>query len=169
MKRSTRSDDVNRRRRGSARSEEEEHTPSYALTLHHEPVFLHAIVTGVNSKENVVRYLEEVQRECMTRGYTRVLIEEHFKGPRLDTLSVFQVAARGSSGIKHSFEAIAYVDANAEGDLMEFAETVAVNRDLPVAVFASVKDAKNWLLSQESRGTLPVEDFDLTPRQPRPS
>jgi hypothetical protein len=167
MKRSMRSGGA--RRRGSARSEAAEHAPAYTLTFHYEPVFLHAIVTGINSKQNVVRYLEEVQRECMTRGYTRVLIEEHLEGPRLDTLSVFQVAARGSSKIEHPFEAIAYVDANVEGDLMEFAETVAVNRDLPVAVFASVMDAKNWLLSQESAGAHPVQEFDPTPGRPRPS
>ena len=29
---------------------------------------------------------------------------------------------------------------------MEFAETVAVNRGLPVVVFASVDEARKWLL-----------------------
>jgi len=43
------------------------------------------------------------------------------------------------------FEAIAYVDVNADGELMKFAETVAVNRSLPVVVFSSVSDAEKWL------------------------
>jgi hypothetical protein len=155
--------------RGFATSEEKQNAVSYKLTIREEPAFLHAIVTGVNSKENVIRYLEEVQRECMTRGCTRVLIEEHLKGSRLDTLSVFQIAAGGSSSLKHRFEAIAYVDSNAEGDLMEFAETVAVNRDLPVSVFGSVRAARDWLLSHESAGDFQVQEQDSTPRQPRAS
>lgn len=31
---------------------------------------------------------------------------------------------------------------------MHFAETVAVNRSLPVAVFATVADAEKWLLNE---------------------
>ena len=42
-------------------------------------------------------------------------------------------------------EVIAYVDVNAEGDLMKFAEDVAVNRFLRVAVFSSVQDAELWM------------------------
>jgi hypothetical protein len=156
-------------RRGRARFREHANSLSYKLTIRQEPEFLHVIVTGVNSKQNVMRYLEEVQHECMTRGCARVLIEEHLKGPRLDTLSVFQIAARGSNSIEHPFEAIAYVDANAQGDLMEFAETVAVNRELPVAVFGSVDDARNWLLSHEAAGDFQVQDRGSAPRQPRPS
>jgi hypothetical protein len=55
-------------------------------------------------------------------------------------------------------KAIAYVDVNAEGNLMRFAQTVAVNRGLPIAVFPTVADAEKWLLSQDlrdSEGTRP--------------
>jgi hypothetical protein len=48
--------------------------------------------------------------------------------------------------VRGCFEAIAYVDVNAEGDLMKFAETVAVNRSLPVRVFSTVGEAERWLL-----------------------
>lgn len=47
------------------------------------------------------------------------------------------------------FEAIAFVDLNAQGDLMQFAETVAVNRGLPVNVFPTVAEAEAWLASRE--------------------
>ena len=164
MRRLAGSGDSTRRGRRFARSKEQASSLSYKLTIRQEPEFLHVIVTGVNSKQNVTRYLEEVQRECMARECARVLIEERLKGPRLDTLSVFQIAARGSSSIEHPFEAIAYVDANAEGDLMQFAETVAVNRELPVAVFGSVDDARNWLLSHEAAGAFQVQDRGSTPR-----
>jgi hypothetical protein len=169
MKRSAKSRDSRRRWSRFARKQEQENARSYKVTIREEPVFLHAIVTGVNSKKNVVRYLEEVQRECIARGYARVLIEERLTGPRLDTLSVFQIAARGSINIEHQFDAIAYVDANAAGDLMEFAETVAVNRELPVAVFRSVQDARDWLLSQDEAAGLQVQEDDARSRQPRAS
>jgi hypothetical protein len=169
MKRLAGSGDSSRRRRGFAGTRATENSTSYELTIRQEPEFLHAIVAGANSKQNVMRYLEEVQRECIARGCTRVLIEERLQGPRLDTLSVFQIAARGSSGVEHLFEAIAYVDANAEGDLMEFAETVAVNRELPVAVFGSVDNAREWLISYEAAGAFQVADRGSTPRQPRAS
>jgi hypothetical protein len=169
MKLSAGSSDSGRRRRRYARRQEQENAPSYKVTIREEPAFLHAIVTGTNSKENVVRYLEDVQRECIARGYARVLIEEHLKGPRLDTLSVFQIAARGSISIEHAFEAIAYVDANASGDLMDFAETVAVNRDLPLAVFRSIQEARDWLLSRDEAASLQVQEYDSRPGRTRTS
>jgi hypothetical protein len=49
------------------------------------------------------------------------------------------------------FNAIAYVDVNAAGDVMQFAETVAVNRAVPVTVFSTVADAEQWL-REEDRG-----------------
>lgn len=126
---------------------------SYKLTLVQKPTYLHAIVTGVNTRENVTRYLEEIVRECTRRGCYQVLIEERLEGPRLGTMDVFQIASEGSSRARGFFKAIAYVDVNAEDDLMKFAETVAVNRSLPVTVFSSVKDAEKWLLGMDSGGT----------------
>ena len=89
---------------------------SYKLTIIQKPTYLHAIVTGLNSRENVARYLEEVMRECTARGCFRVMIEERLEGPRLSTMDVFRVAAEGSSHARGNFEAIAYVDVNAQGD-----------------------------------------------------
>ena len=63
-------------------------------------------------------------------------------------LQVFRIAAGGSTRAAGMFEAIAYVDANAEGDLMKFAEPVAVTRSLPVKVFSNVGDAEAWLLAE---------------------
>jgi hypothetical protein len=45
------------------------------------------------------------------------------------------------------------VDVHAEGSLMQFAETVAVNRSLPVRVFATVVDAEEWLLEEARKDT----------------
>ena len=123
---------------------------SYKLTFTQKPAYLHAVVTGENSKDTAVRYLEEVQRECAARNCVRLLIEERLEGPRLGTTSVFEIAAERSETAQGHFKAIAYVDVNAEGNLMQFAETVAVNRGLPLRVFSSVAAAENWLLGMET-------------------
>ena len=48
------------------------------------------------------------------------------------------------------YKAIAFVDVNAEGDLMQFAQTTAVNRGIPVSLFSTVADAEQWLLRGQS-------------------
>ena len=126
---------------------------TYKLTIIQKPEYLHAIVTGANSRDTVKSYLEDVRRACTSRGCSRVLIEERLEGPRLGTLDVFQIAANGSSHALGIFDAIAYVDVNAEGDLMKFAENVAANRFLPVKVFSKVSDAENWLIGKDRRDT----------------
>lgn len=121
---------------------------TYTLTIHQKPTYLHAIVTGLNSRETVQRYLQELRTECKARGCFRLLLEEHLEGPRLGLMDVFTIASEGSTQVGGMFKAFAYVDANAQGDLMQFAETVAVNRRVPVAVFSNVEDAEQWLLNE---------------------
>lgn len=118
---------------------------SYALTILERSGYLHFIVTGVNSRETVAQYLEEIARTCATRGCTRVLIEERLEGPRLGTTDVFFLASSHAPSAAVFFKAIAYVDANAAGGLMKFAEDVAANRSVPVKVFATVAEAEAWL------------------------
>src|SRR5215475_12897199 len=100
---------------------------SYELQFRKEATYLHAIVTGINSKQTVAAYLDDVRRECIARNCFRVLIEERLEGARLGTMDVFDVASEGSQRAPAQFQALAYVDVNASGDLMKFAETVAVN------------------------------------------
>jgi len=126
---------------------------TYKLTIHQKSNYLHAIVTGPNNRENVQGYLQEVRGECIARGCYKVLVEERLEGPRIGAMDVFQIAAQGSSKASGTFQAIAYVDVNADGDLMKFAETVAVNRGIPVAVFATVADAERWLLEGNPNGS----------------
>jgi urocanate hydratase len=120
---------------------------TYKLTMSQKPSYLHAIVTGRNSRENVMRYLEEIRSECIARRCFRVLVEERLEGSRIGAMDVFQIALEGSSKARGTYTAFAYVDVNADGDLMRFAETVAVNRGMPVAVFSTVADAERWLLA----------------------
>lgn len=44
-------------------------------------------------------------------------------------------------------QALAFVDVNAQGELMRFAEDVAVNRGMPVRVFPTIAAAEAWLLT----------------------
>ena len=118
---------------------------SYQLKIEQKPGFLHAVATGRNTRENVQRYLQDVLRECLARGCGRVLIEERLEGPRLETGDVCDIAVEGAARGGTTLLAIAYVDVNAQGPLMKFAEDVAVNRGVRVRVFGTVADAERWL------------------------
>jgi len=118
---------------------------TYQLKIEKKPSYLHAIVTGQNDADNVRAYLDELRGECIARGCFRVLIEEHLEGPRLKTLDVFEVIFKGSNQAVGLYTAIAYVDLNAEGDLMKFAQAAAVNRGLPVSIFSTVAEAEQWI------------------------
>jgi hypothetical protein len=124
----------------------------YKLIIEPKPSYLHFIVTGRNSKQTVTRYLEDILRECTTRNCFRILIEERLEGPRLGMVDVFRIVSEGSNSGIGIVKAIAFVDVNAENNLMQFAETVAFNRSLPMSVFASVADAEHWLLKEDHGG-----------------
>jgi hypothetical protein len=121
---------------------------AYQLSIIAEPGYLHAIVTGTNDAATVARYLEELRRECLARQCFRLLIEERLDGERLDTFPVYKVVSEASERARGLLYAIAYVDVNATGELMGFAENVAVNRGVPVAVFRTVDEARRWLLAK---------------------
>ncbi|MCK7512331.1 MAG: hypothetical protein MZV70_55330 [Desulfobacterales bacterium] len=122
---------------------------TYKLTVTQKPLYLHFIVTGELSKENVVLYFEEIHRECTDRSNCfRILIEERLDGPRLSVINVLELVSEESSKSKGLFKEIAYIDVNAEGDSMMFIENVAVNRGLPVKVFSTVDNAEKWLLNE---------------------
>ena len=121
---------------------------SYKLTITQKPTYLHIIVTGQLSEENVLRYFEEIHRECTTRNCFRILIEESLDGPRLSVTNVLELVSEESSKSRGLFKAIAYVDVNAVGDSMKFIENAAVNRGLPVKIFSTVTNAEKWLLNE---------------------
>jgi len=117
----------------------------YQIKFERKPAYLHAAVTGQNSRENVTRYLEEILGECVTRGCQQVLIEECLEGPRLGTADVYRIVTEGSDKARGVLRLIAFVDVNSEGNNMRFAEDVAVNRSLTVSVFKTVAEAEKWL------------------------
>jgi len=125
---------------------------SYELTFTEKPTYLHVVVVGQNSRETVAAYMEEVMRECGARHCQRVLIEERLEGPRLGTIDVFTLASAGTLRHTGALKSMAYVDVNAQGDTMRFAETVATNRAFPLKVFSTVAAAERWLQGEPQRG-----------------
>jgi len=117
---------------------------TYKITIEQNPTYLHATVTGSNSRDTVTQYLSEIQQECSKRNCFRVLIEENLEGPRLDAMEIFALVSEGSMKALGKFEAMAYVDQKM-GEMANFAETIAVNRGMPISVFDNVDDAKEWL------------------------
>ena len=118
---------------------------SLKVTIIPKSTYLHAIVEGLNSIENVKGYFEQIVKECTARNCFRLLVEERLEGPRLGTMEVFDLISSGSSRFLGMFKDVAFVDVNRAGDLMQFAETVASNRGFPLTVFSTVPEAEVWL------------------------
>ena len=121
---------------------------SCEVTFDQHPTYIHATVTGTSSRASVEQYIKEVLAECKNQQCSRVLIEERLEGPRLEGMDVFAMASEGSMAALGVFEAVAYVDPEM-GNLKDFAESVAVNRGLPISLFFSVEEAVQWLQEQE--------------------
>jgi len=121
---------------------------TYKLNVTKKSTYLHVIVTGHLSKENVVRYFEEIHRECTARDCFRILIEERLEGPRLSVAAIYELVSEESDKSRGLFEAIAYINVNDEGDSMKFFENVAVNRGFHVRVFSTLANAEKWLLNK---------------------
>ena len=136
----------------------------YKLIVQPEPGYLHIVVTGENTRANVMRYMEEVVRECTLRQCFRVLVEERLEGPRLGTLDVFEMVATGSARFLRTLKAMAYVDVNAPTqEMMQFAENVAVNRAFPVRVFPTVHAAERWLQAEQQQSISPTAAASSAP------
>jgi hypothetical protein len=126
---------------------------SYKVAFGQKAGYLHAVATGTNSKQNVVRYLADILHECVARDCFRVLIEERLEGPRMGTMDIFEIASQAPSRAAGRLPVIAYVDVNStRRSDMKFAENVAVNRGIFVRVFPSVADAERWIVDLVSKG-----------------
>ena len=122
-------------------------TMSYQIEFEQCDGFIHARVTGENSISNVQAYLYDIVQVSRERDCYRFLIEEQLQGPRLDVDQIFSIASEGAMGGLGMFHAIAFVDPKM-GEMAYFAETVAMNRGMPVRVFQDVEEAKAWLAGQ---------------------
>ena len=126
---------------------------TYEVTFDRRANFIHAVATGSNTAETVFEYMNDIREECEKQSCYRVLIEEKLDGPRLDEMQIFDIILKGSPDALGVFEAVAYIDEQQDFEVVKFAETVAVNRGIPVAVFSSIADAENWLRHRPEDGT----------------
>lgn len=117
----------------------------YRLTIAQRPSFLHARVTGPNTPQNVLRFLEQAYAACLEHGQAALLLEMNLSGPSIGSASIFNVIAqRSADGAK--LRKIAYVDrVERDPEKVRFAETVAVNRGVNVRVFPDIEAAGRWL------------------------
>jgi len=120
---------------------------SYALHVENKGKYLHIMVTGDNTPENVAHYLSEVRNKCVEHHCPNVLIEENLKGPSLGTGIIYNIITEAGNQVWPVIQRIAYIDVNPEHSMeaVQFAETVAVNRAVNVKLFFSVSDAEQWL------------------------
>ncbi len=120
---------------------------SYDMKTIPEDGYLHVIVTGDNTPEDVRGYLSRIPRACTEHGFSRVLIEENLTGPSFGVVDVFDVVSKASVGVAPGIRRIAFVDTNPEhrSSNIRFAETVAVNRGVNVRVFPDVASAVEWI------------------------
>ena len=133
----------------------DEPTPAAEYRCEVEPRagYLYISVRGENTVANVRRILSDVLAACAQHGRSRVLLEEHLSGPSLGMVEAFEIVSEGSASARSVVQQIAYVDTNPEHDssLLDFVETVAVNRGVHVRVFATVPEAEAWLDSLPAR------------------
>src|SRR5262245_25376122 len=111
---------------------------TFKLTINRKGTYLHAILTGENTRENAQRYWDEILRECEARRCPRVLVEGRLEGARLPVGDLFQIVLELTGKARGKLEVLAYVDVNAVGNSLQFAETAAVNRGVPAVVFSTV-------------------------------
>ncbi len=120
----------------------------YHLTVEPRGTYLHVRVTGPNTPETVAGYVGEAIEACHAHGVHRLLVEEALTGPSLSPVQMFDIID-GASRKGPPALTIAYVDVNPEHDTgrLQLAETVARNRGFLFSLFASVREAEEWLAS----------------------
>ena len=133
----------------------DEATPAadYSCTVESREGYLHLSIRGENTAANVRRILGDMVAACAQHGPSRVLVEEHLRGPSLGTVEAFEIVSEGSTTARSLVQQIAYVDTNPEHDssLLKFIETVALNRGVRVRLFSTVREAEAWLATLPPR------------------
>jgi len=120
---------------------------SYRFTATLKSGYLHCVVNGENSVENVTRYMSDVYGACIKNHCPNVLMEKNLTGPGLKLMEIYSLVSEGSQKTWPHVKRIAYVDNNPEHSESNthFGETVARNRGVLVRSFRTVEDAEQWL------------------------
>ena len=121
----------------------------YTLTMKAKGSFLHVIVTGENTPENLQQYLAEVYKSCSEGGFSAVLIEENLSGPSLPPVDVYKIITKASSQTSPIVNKIAFVDVNPTHlpSIAVLGEAVGRDRGANVRVFRTIEEAESWLIA----------------------
>ena len=121
---------------------------AYNVEFDNRASYVYALVTGSNNAETIFAYMDEVTARCEELDCFRVLVHECLVGPRLSPMEVFDIISEGAMRALGKFDAVAFVDEKM-GDVSSFAENVAINRGMPIAMFPSVAAAEVWISQME--------------------
>jgi hypothetical protein len=119
----------------------------YSLAIEERPGYLHAKVTGTNTRDNVLGYTREIFEACVARHCTAVLIEEDLHGPSLPLAGVLELIDVRVPQARAAGHRIAFVDVNPEHDRwrMEYAEDHTAQSGIDMRLFNTVEAARQWL------------------------
>jgi len=127
----------------------------YQATVTCAAGYVHAVIQGANTKQNIRAYMREVLEACRTARTRYLLVEERLTGLRLKTIDVYELVVAGAEDARGRLAAVAYVDVNAADDsMMKFAESVAISRGVAVKVFSTVPAAKEWIATKAALAPL---------------
>lgn len=117
------------------------------ISIEYNGQYLLCRVTGTNSVDSVIRYLNDVHAAMEKHRCGKVLVVEHLEGPGLGLLEMYHIIRAAKKTILSLPHAIAYIDENPAHDhrSLKFAETVALNRFINMRLFTRIDDAAVWL------------------------
>jgi len=120
--------------------------PSYRLVIEDRPGYLYASLSAEqDSFELEMRAVTELSAICRARGASKLLVE-HSIPSRLSTWEVYTIAIQLPKLYRGI--AVAFVIHSPQSpDDGEFLEVVARNRGGKGQLFASAREAENWLYS----------------------
>ncbi len=123
---------------------------SYQLTIVKQKNYLRCSVSGTNSLHNVVHYLSEVHDAIRDLQCSNVLIEENLAGKSLNLLQMYSVIQFAKKTILSRPHKIAYVDVNAEHNIMHLQLTIksALYHFISVEMFLTIPEAEAWIEQQ---------------------
>jgi hypothetical protein len=122
---------------------------SYSITITKSGAYLHTVVNGENSVQNVDRYLSEIRTAVEEQKCKSVLIEDQLTGAGLDTFDIFEVIRSHARYARDHALRIAYIDLNRDHHrtTVAFGENLANILGVNVKVFPTAERAVAWLES----------------------
>jgi sugar phosphate isomerase/epimerase len=123
----------------------------YNLTIQERNSYLYAHVSGKDSMEAALVYWQEIIDTCKRLKYSKILVEEDLQGSpeTVDYFEFGEFLAKIAGGWQIKIAFVDHHEDHAQDN--HFAENVSFNRGVNVKVCMSIKDAEDWLFSQNEK------------------